>query len=516
MAVSTIKKTFLWRGSGASGETTGSETRFVSASGISGLPTRDEVLEHEDRFYWNYAGNWFIREPIYEISQGGLSLGTPFTGDTGDAEKGYIYELSTRVPSGEDIAIFERYTVEGVEYPLSPCVIGGYHLGEWVGAGGTGTDITGNLKTLVINESYSRADLGTGDVYPGYVFGVWSGTENAINEGGINWGGLKLRSDSTFLNAMHRDVRTEELHGTYLTINGSAPHTLKGISLNSYINRMNNYEYYSDEYLEEKQRGYVNNRKYIIEGDISQSLEFIPQRIDMFSQTVFNINNGGYGAITLDNLLFSPNYVRGDFGGIFYDLTATNVNIKAFDKAESAYQNNEVYGAYPAFLSTIPKETYIENLTVGELNDLYNIQAESKKPFVGFGLNASIDNIFAVGGEIAVGGNASDFYGCDIDIETAVLNGGELNLLTANSLNHNILLGVSGTTSPFSGALSYNNEVPVTFPNGSLLKVFSGNSGASGGITSGGSSSVISTSSESMRNLLADNKLGLDLSGQGV
>lgn len=536
MSASNTNRIFVWRGSGASGATV--ETRFDEpnqAGGYRGRPSRSDLELDERRFYWNDPKNWFTIENVFDVPQGGestespeyvlsddgLSLFDPVNGvtltsappDFGASAEGpsddqdnavSVYTQASRIPSGGDIVIFKRYTVDGVEYPLSPCILGGFLDGSWVNGTGTGNDATGNLTSLFVESSYSR---GRGeDSYPGYPLGRWfGGSSSALSVDGKYWSGLYVRSNTTTTKADHQPIKFKEIHGTKLNIFGSASHSFEGASLSSYLNETENLIFLSEDFLREVHPdiGYNIIRVYYISGNVTDLFDYSPKRLEN-CQTLFNINTGG---ITLETLNWSPNYVSREADGTLYQLNCKTLNVSPSRFVSPVVTT--LYRCYPALYRDIK----IENLNIKDRNDKYDIELDAR---VGI-FQGTIDNLIMDGGSFNIGGNlAGNFGSADVDVKNVVVKKGQVNLITNDRLNQDIQVGVSGATTPFTGILSYDKNSSVSFPSGSVIKTFSGASGASGGETGGGIENVISTSNKPIRELLSQKLDYLDLTGSGA
>ena len=536
MSASNTNRIFVWRGSGASGATV--ETRFEGSQSKRGNASRSDIIADPRRFFWNDSSNWFTVENVFEVPQGGestdspeyvlsddgLSLFDPVNGVTltsappefGPSDQGpndendnssSVYVQASRIPSGGDVVIFKNYTIDDTEYPLSPCILGGFADSEnrWVNGTGTGSDVTGNLKSLLVESNYSR---GQGeDEYPGYALGRWfGGGSSPILIDGEYWEGLYMRSDYTTSKANHRPVSLQELHGINLNMFGSASHSIKGISLASCVNEMENLVFMSEDFLREVHPdiGYDFVRVYFISGNITDVYDYTPKRLDN-STTINDINTGG---VTLGTLNFGPNIVQREADGLFYELNCETVNV--FPCRYVSPISNTLYRCYPAFYDNIK----IQNLNILDRNDKYD---QDGNPRVGI-FKGTIDNLIMDGGSFNIGGNlAGNINGpADVKIIKSTVKKGEINLITNDRLNQDIQVGVSGATTPFTGILSFDKDSSVSFPNGSLIKTFSGASGASGGETGGGVENTISTSNKPIRELLSQKLDYLDLTGSGA
>lgn len=133
--------TYYWRGQGLLGY----EGRNVS---ITLLKTK--TVEERKYCHWNNPSNWFVATdgPIPSENIEGLNVNR-------ETEPFSLIE-ATFAPGGNDTVIFQNYTYDEIEYPLSPCLYGGYWGTDgWLNASSTG----GQLKEFNIKSSYGDPDL---------------------------------------------------------------------------------------------------------------------------------------------------------------------------------------------------------------------------------------------------------------------------------------------------------------------------------------------------------------------
>lgn len=87
---------------------------------------------------WNNPSNWLVKES-------GFTSGA--TSETHKGENYFFYTPST-APGGGDQVVFDRFRWENTEYPLSPCIYGGYWGTDgWLNASNTADKLDGMIIT---------------------------------------------------------------------------------------------------------------------------------------------------------------------------------------------------------------------------------------------------------------------------------------------------------------------------------------------------------------------------------
>lgn len=131
---------FYWKGEQLSGASAGSGIAMQDLIGTS--------ITEQRKCNWNRPQNWFVK---VAGPSAGNSSGTFGTGGfLGNDD--FHFVAATQAPGGDDRVIFEKFTYNSQDYPVSPCLYGGYWSTGWVNAANTGGQCS-----VIIEESYGDA-----------------------------------------------------------------------------------------------------------------------------------------------------------------------------------------------------------------------------------------------------------------------------------------------------------------------------------------------------------------------
>lgn len=469
-AQQTVKKVFVWRGFGSSGETYGSSYQGTGFGVSADL----------NRFYWNDSSNWFIRElksvggatsadsilGISESVTGGYffdSEGNSYSFDdsglvVGYKPNDYYYSEANRIPAAGDTVIFQYLGsdpdsgLSGGPWPKSPCLFGGFDRdisNEWHNAGGTGTDLTGYLSKLTVEDSYTKKT----DNYYGYNLGF---IDDSFYWDGPVWEGLSIRANKITLNSDHRKIYFRDFDGGILQLNGGSDFYLgDGGTADTLIVNVNSNEPTSQDILNGKSvfwnfasLGYFSNTVKIESEYMRRGyLYLVPPT-----------------GVTLSNFVYGPS--RSYTTVLLGNLNITNAQVKP-----SLVSTSESFGFSPKFSGFgSSSNTIIDNLHLQNINEKFDIQGNDYYPYVGFGGGATVSNIIMDAGKLDVDElNQSQ----TIYLEQGKITGNTISLFTDTPYGF-IRVGVPGATVLDDGFLIYDEDAQFSFSNGTRVKAFSG------------------------------------------
>lgn len=470
MAATTTKKVFVWKG--ADGATN---------------PNSPGATASESH-YWNEATNWFIRETItdnlenfYEVLDGATSSGDD-----------YYYVEANRIPAGGDEVIFTYLPndpsigLSGGPWPKSACLFGGFDYtngtNEWHNAGGTGDDITGNLKKITVEKNYSCV----GDMRLGYAYSTpfyWDGPL---------WQGLYIKADEFINRADCWGVALQKFEGLQWTDQGYAMTLINGGTASAFI-----FDSDYDSITADNVKHGGNYQKYII-NNISEVVRFESN----------NVQEGRIELTVGDNLnsfIYSPNVSHAQCFVIGSRIQ--NLTINPF---VGATEIGDHYGerrfTYPRILKTAAHSScQIDNLFLSNMNPNYEeVNSTATNPGIVISNDCLVTNFVCDAGiAIAYKLGSTD----QLHIINGSVNYGVLDL-NNDGIFLNYILGPTGSpgiSADSNGINVLNNQYEFRFGNGSVVKTFSGR--ATGEATP--VDTILTTSNQSIRTLIQNNNVGI-------
>jgi hypothetical protein len=447
MAAETIKKIFVWRG----------------GTGDPDNPSKDDV-------YWNKNTNWFVRTPIgLAIDDVGDNILDIVTNVSSNRE--FYYTEATRVPGGGDDVIFTflpddpAVGLSGGPFPKHQCEFGGFNrmngTNEWHNATGTGGDLSGNLKSLIIDRSYFYQIYGaSADQEMKNQFGksapfYWDGPL---------WSGLELKTDFCSINNYGHMCIINGLEAKEVHDNGYAPLVISGGTANVFIS---NYDF--DKKTENENNSEEGAGDYLFKAIKLNLINLYQDKSNKIIRGTITVSQQNE---TLDSLILSPNIIHSTSLIRQYVLNDVNyISIEPTNVTDGVI--NEVL---------INQMNQIQKFTLKNTNRYYtDIESSKENPTVKINAKCSIDEFISENGTIILAGNfAGD---TDIQINSGLLyNGkidltGQINTYGDDTFPLNYIIGSSdltGASGDRAGLFVLSNNYEVVFGNSSVIKTFSG------------------------------------------